>query len=76
MRKDQLLEKASVRLFEVTGTKDKNKKGEFVKAEIQKFESGFVSWGTLSAIGASFEEFADNIGVCYVLEYDFCTIEG
>ena len=74
MRKNQLLEKASVRLFEVTGNKDK--KGDFVKAEIQKFESEYVSWGTLSAIGASFEEFADNIGVCHVLEYDFCTVEG
>ena len=74
MQKDQLLEQASVRLFEVTGNKDT--KGDYIKAEIQKFESGFISWGSLHAIGKAFEDFADNIGICHVIEYDFSTPEG
>ena len=69
MRKFEQLNNVAVRLYEVTGEKDEN--GENKISLLQEYQSKYSSWGTIDAVGESFSDSAENLGVAHKIEYIF-----
>ena len=69
MRKFEQLNNVAVRLYEVTGEKDEN--GENKISLLQEYQSKYSSWGTIDAVGESFSDYAENLGVAHKIEYIF-----
>ncbi len=73
MTKDQALIGVVVCLYEVTGEKDEE--GKHKPYLLQCYDSPHSSWGTVSTIGQSFADYAENLGVAYKVDYFFTVDE-
>ena len=73
MTKDQALIGVVVCLYEVLG--DKGEDGKYKTTLLQSYEAPHSSWGTVSSIGQSFADYAENLGVAHKVDYFFTVDE-